>query len=444
MSAPAASPSDASFSPAIERALLGLDALAAQAVGLSDPNPRVACRLLLADGRVFEGHTQQAGGPHAEVMALRAAHAAGAVTQGATALVTLEPCSHHGRTPPCCDALIAAGIARVVVALQDPNPLVSGRGLARLRAAGVQVDVLPADHPLAVQTQELNIGFISRMVRGRPWVRLKMAASLDGTTALANGASQWITGPQARADGHAWRKRAGAVLTGIGTVEADDPKLDVRLVPTQRQPMRVVVDSRLALKPTAQLFNVPGPVLVYTTANPDDCNGTDGQSVAGLPQEPLQPLQGPGAARVGDMATRWQQLTDVGATVIRTPVSGPQQKTDLPALLADLARREVNELHLEVGHKLGGSFLREGLVDELLLYMAPRLLGPGAGLAHIGPFESLTQSLDWQFTDVSRVGADLRILARRAGGWPAADASHLATASSASDPATSARPAAAA
>lgn len=417
MSAPAASPSDASFSPAIERALLGLDALAAQAVGLSDPNPRVACRLLLADGRVFEGHTQQAGGPHAEVMALRAAHAAGAVTQGATALVTLEPCSHHGRTPPCCDALIAAGIARVVVALQDPNPLVSGRGLARLRAAGVQVDVLPADHPLAVQTQELNIGFISRMVRGRPWVRLKMAASLDGTTALANGASQWITGPQARADGHAWRKRAGAVLTGIGTVEADDPKLDVRLVPTQRQPMRVVVDSRLALKPTAQLFSVPGPVLVYTTADPD------------------------ASARSRTVATRWQQLTDVGATVIRTPVSGPHQKTDLPALLADLARREVNELHLEVGHKLGGSFLREGLVDELLLYMAPRLLGPGAGLAHIGPFESLAQSLDWQYTDVSRVGADLRILARRAGGWPAADADHPVTAPSVSAASTSDRPA---
>lgn len=441
MPAPAASPSDAAFNPAIERALLGLNELAAQAVGLSDPNPRVACRLLLADGRVFEGHTQQAGGPHAEVMALRAAQAAGAATQGATALVTLEPCSHHGRTPPCCDALIAAGVARVVVALQDPNPLVSGRGLARMRAAGVQVDVLPTDHPLAVATHELNIGFISRMVRGRPWVRLKMAASLDGTTALANGASQWITGPEARADGHAWRKRASAVLTGIGTVEADDPKLDVRLVPTQRQPMRVVVDSRLALKPTAQLFNVPGPVLVYTTADPDDGNGADGQPFAVPPQEALHPLGGPGAARVGGMATRWQQLADAGATVIRLPVSGPQQKTDLAALLANLAQREVNELHLEAGHKLGGSFLREGLVDELLLYMAPRLLGPGAGLAHIGPFESLAQSLDWQFTDVSRVGADLRILARRAGGWPAAEADHPVAAPSVSGTSTSDRPA---
>lgn len=382
----------------VETALQGLNDLAARAIGLSDPNPRVACRLLLLDGRVFDGFTQEAGGPHAEVMALRAAQAAGASTQGATALVTLEPCSHHGRTPPCSDAFIDAGIARVVVALQDPNPLVSGRGLARMRAAGMQVDLLPTDHPLAVETTELNIGFISRMVRGRPWVRLKMAASLDGTTALANGASQWITGPQARADGHAWRKRASAVLTGIGTVEADNPRLDVRLVPTQRQPMRVVVDSRLALQPTAQLFSVPGPVLVYTTANP------------------TEPANGPAVAE------RWQQLTGAGATVMRLPVSGPQQKTDLHALLTDLARREVNELHLEAGHKLGGSFLREGLVDELLLYMAPRLLGPGAGLAHIGPFDSLAQSLDWQFTDMSRVGADLRILARRAGGWPAASA----------------------
>lgn len=429
----------------VETALQGLNDLAARAIGLSDPNPRVACRLLLVDGRVFEGHTQQAGGPHAEVMALSAAQAGGAVTQGATALVTLEPCSHHGRTPPCCDAFIEAGIARVVVALQDPNPLVSGRGLARLRAAGIQVDLLPTDHPLAIETTELNIGFISRMLRGRPWVRLKMAASLDGTTALANGASQWITGPEARADGHAWRKRAGAVLTGIGTVEADDPRLDVRLVPTQRQPMRVVVDSRLALQATAQLFSVPGPVLVYTTAQPDDGNATDGQLVTPSPSAaPTPPLGGPDTARVGSTATRWQQLTEAGATIIPLQVSGPKQKTDLSALLADLALREVNELHLEVGHKLGGSFLREGLVDELLLYMAPRLLGPGAGLAHIGPFESLAQSLDWQYTDVRRVGPDLRILARRAGGWPAADACHLATASSASDPATSARPAAAA
>jgi diaminohydroxyphosphoribosylaminopyrimidine deaminase/5-amino-6-(5-phosphoribosylamino)uracil reductase len=407
----------------IEHALQGLTELASQAIGLSDPNPRVACRLLLADGRVFEGHTQQAGGPHAEIMALRAAQAAGADVKGATALVTLEPCSHHGRTPPCCDAFIKAGIARVVVALQDPNPLVSGRGLARMRAAGIQVDLLPTDHPLAVETTELNIGFISRMVRGRPWVRLKMAASLDGTTALANGASQWITGPQARADGHAWRKRASAVLTGIGTVEADDPKLDVRLVPTQRQPMRVVVDSRLALKPTAQLFSVPGPVLVYTTVDPGDCKATDGQSVAQSPTEQPPPLGRPGTTMAGGLPAQWQQLINAGATVIPLPVSGAKQKTDLSALLADLATREVNELHLEAGHKLGGSFLREGLVDELLLYMAPRLLGPGAGLAHIGPFDSLAQSLDWQFTNVRRVGPDLRILARRMSGEPNPSAS---------------------
>ena len=387
--------------PVTEQALAGLDHLAQQSFGLSDPNPRVACRLLVAGGRVFDGHTQQAGGPHAEVMALRAARAANADLQGATALVTLEPCSHHGRTPPCCDALIDAGVTRVVVALPDPNPLVGGQGLARLRAAGVQVDVLPTTHPLARASAELNIGFISRMVRGRPWVRLKMAASLDGTTALANGASQWITGPDARADGHGWRKRAGAVLTGIGTIEADNPRLDVRLVPTQRQPVRVVVDSHLALRPDAHLFQTPGPVWVYTTASPAseplDTDAANDDSIT--------------------IAQRWQRLTAAGATVITAPTNGPANKTDLPALLADLARREINELHVEAGHKLAGSFLREGLVDELLLYVAPRLLGPGAGLAHIGPFDSLTQSLDWHYTDVRQVGADLRILARRVGGW---------------------------
>ncbi|HRK38371.1 MAG TPA: bifunctional diaminohydroxyphosphoribosylaminopyrimidine deaminase/5-amino-6-(5-phosphoribosylamino)uracil reductase RibD [Burkholderiaceae bacterium] len=392
---------------ATEQALAGLDRLAELAVGLSDPNPRVACRLLLADGRVFEGHTQAAGGPHAEVMALRAARAADADLKGATALVTLEPCSHHGRTPPCCDALIAAGVSRVVVALPDPNPLVGGQGLARLRAAGVQVDVLPPTHPLAVASAELNIGFISRMVRGRPWVRLKMAASLDGTTALANGASQWITGPDARANGHGWRKRAGAVLTGIGTIEADNPRLDVRLVPTQRQPVRVVVDSHLALRPDAHLFQTPDPVWVYTTATVNSANASTATDASDEAADQA----------ATEVAQRWQRLTAAGASVITAPTSGPARKTDLPALLADLAKREINELHVEAGHKLAGSFLRDGLVDELLLYMAPRLLGPGAGLANIGPFESLQQSLDWHYTDVRQVGTDLRILARRVGGW---------------------------
>lgn len=369
----------------MEQALNGLNGLASQAIGLSDPNPRVACRLLLASGQVFESFTQQAGGPHAEIMALRAAQAAGAEVHGATALVTLEPCSHHGRTPPCCDALIAAGVARVVVAQQDPNPLVSGRGLARLRAAGVQVDVLPASHPLAVATRALNIGFFSRMERGRPWVRLKVAASLDGTTALSNGVSQWITGPAARADGHAWRKRASAVLTGMGTVAEDNPRLDVRLVDTARQPWRVVIDSRLEIDPDARVLQAPGTALVYTALDTGDA---------------------------ADPAVRARRaaLAAQGTTVVTCAEAG-RVKVDLTALLQDLAQREVNELHVEAGHKLNGSLLRAGLVDELLVYLAPKLLGPGAGLAQIGPLTTLDDGLAWHFTEALMVGPDLRVRA---------------------------------
>ncbi len=363
----------------LDNALQGLNELATQAVGLSDPNPRVACRLLLTDGRVFEGFTQEAGGPHAEVMALRAAQAAGASTQGATALVTLEPCSHHGRTPPCCDALIAAGVARVVVAQTDPNPRVNGQGVARMREAGLVVDVLPASHPLAVATHELNIGFFSRMERGLPWVRMKVAASLDGTTALDNGVSQWITSTEARTDGHAWRRRASALLTGVGTVLADDPRLDVRLVPTQRQPLRVVVDSRLDMPASARILQPPGEVLVYAAlAAPAD-----------------------------------HALALGGATVVSLPET-EREKVDLPAVLRDLAQRGMNELHVEAGHKLNGSFLRAGLVDELLVYLAPKLMGPGAGLAALGPFTAMDQALPWAYTDVASVGPDLRLRLRRA------------------------------
>jgi len=355
-----------------------------QAIGLSDPNPRVGCFIADASGRTLgAGHTQQAGGPHAEVMALRAAQAAGFDVRGATAYVSLEPCSHHGRTPPCCDALIAAGVAHVVIALADPNPLVGGQGIARLRAAGVQVTVLPADDPTALATRELNIGFLSRMVRGTPWVRLKVAGSLDGRTALSNGASQWITSPEARADGHAWRKRAGALLTGIGTVLEDDPRLDVRLVPTERQPVRVVVDSRLEIAPTARILQPPGAVWVYTAADPTES------------------------------AARRSALQALGTTVIDCP--SPNGKVDLAALLRDLARREINELHVEAGHKLNGSFLRESLVDELLLYLAPKLLGEGAGLAALGPYRTLSQAPGFEFVDVERVGPDLRLRARPPG-----------------------------
>jgi diaminohydroxyphosphoribosylaminopyrimidine deaminase/5-amino-6-(5-phosphoribosylamino)uracil reductase len=373
MPAPAPAP-DAAFPPADVAAMREALAQAEQAVGLTDPNPRVGCVLVGAQGQRVAGHTQAAGEAHAEVMALRAAAAAGWNPRGATAYVTLEPCSHHGRTPPCCDALIAAGVTRVVIGAQDPNPLVAGRGIERLRAAGIAVQ----SGLLADASRELNIGFFSRMLRGRPWVRMKIAASLDGRTALPDGRSQWITGTAARTDGHAWRRRAGAVLTGVGTVREDDPRLDVRLVPTARQPLRVVIDSRLETPTEARILPAPGAVLVY----------------AAQPQ-----------------AERARALQAQGAEIALKP--GPTGKVDLAAVLADLAARGVNELHVEAGHKLNGSFLREGLVDELLVYLAPTLLGQGREMAAFGPLAQLDDAVRWRFTAVDRVGEDLRLMARR-------------------------------
>jgi diaminohydroxyphosphoribosylaminopyrimidine deaminase/5-amino-6-(5-phosphoribosylamino)uracil reductase len=313
-------------------------------------------------------------------MALRDAQARGNSVRGATAYVTLEPCSHQGRTGPCCDALIAAGIHKVVATNTDPNPLVAGQGFAKLRAAGVDVEVLPPDDPLAVQSRELNIGFFSRMIRKTPWVRIKIAASLDGATALNNGNSQWITSPSARTDGHAWRARACAVLTGIGTVLADNPKLDVRLVPTPRQPNLVVVDSQLETPLDAHLFIAGRPLFIYTSSLND---------------------------------AKKHALEARGATVIHMP--GLNNKVDLAGMLRDLARREINELHVEAGHKLNGSLIREGLVDEFLVYMAPKLMGPGAGMAHLGPFTELSQAIPLRFRSAEMIGPDLRIIARTPG-----------------------------
>ncbi len=351
--------------------------LAGQAAWITSPNPAVGCVVTAPDGRVLgEGHTQQAGGPHAEAMALRDAQARGHDVRGATAWVTLEPCAHTGRTGPCCDALVAAGIARVVASLGDPNPQVGGQGFERLRAAGVEVETGPG----AEVAREQNIGFFSRMVRGTPWVRMKVAASLDGTTALDNGASQWITSELARTDGHAWRARASALLTGIGTVLEDDPRLDVRLVDTPRQPALAVVDSRLELPLDAKLLQPKRPLWVYTAS-------TDTERRAAL------------EAR--------------GATVI--PLPGPGGKVDLAALLKDLGTRGVNELHVEAGHKLNGSLVREGLVDEFLVYLAPRLLGAGRGMAAFGPLQALAQGVALRFVSTEAVGPDLRIVARVTG-----------------------------
>ena len=351
------------------------------------PNPAVGCLLIDLNGTLLgQGHTQRAGGPHAEIMALRDAQAQGHPVIGATAYVTLEPCSHHGRTGPCCDALIAAGIKKVVASIADPNPLVSGQGFERLRAAGVEVEVLATDDPLAIESRELNIGFFSRMVRKTPWVRMKVAASLDGTTALLNGASQWITSPAARADGHAWRARACAVLTGIGTVLHDSPRLDVRLVETPRQPHGVVVDSDLRTPVDAPLFIAGRAVFIYAAAQ----NGI-----------------------------RKAALEAAGATVIYLPDNrsdgSPTDKVDLAAMMRDLGNREINELHVEAGHKLNGSLIREGLVDEFLIYLAPKLVGEGAGMADFGPLTELAGALPLEFKSTAMVGPDLRILARVTG-----------------------------
>ena len=349
-------------------------ALAEQAIGLSDPNPRVGCVITDSQGRVIgSGHTQRAGEAHAEVMALRDAQARGNDVKGATAYVTMEPCSHHGRTPPCCDALIHAGLGRVVAALADPNPQVAGQGLARLRAAGIATECGLLDEP----AREVNIGFFSRMLRGRPFVRLKAAASLDGRTALPDGQSQWITAEAARRDGHAWRRRAGAVLTGIGTVRDDDPRLDVRLVETQHQPLRVVVDSRLETPVDARLLAAPGKVLIYAAQpNPE----------------------------------REAALAAAGAEVLFKP--GASAKVDLMALLLDLGARGINELHVEAGHKLNGSLVKAGLVDEYLIYLAPKLLGLGREIAAFGPLHSLDEAVELQWREIAQVGDDLRLLAR--------------------------------
>ncbi|WP_310643936.1 bifunctional diaminohydroxyphosphoribosylaminopyrimidine deaminase/5-amino-6-(5-phosphoribosylamino)uracil reductase RibD [Limnohabitans sp.] len=351
-------------------------ALAREALFLTSPNPRVGCVIVSPQGVVLgSGHTQRAGEAHAEVMALRDAQTKGQTVTGATAYVTLEPCSHQGRTGPCCDALIQAGLTRVVVAAGDPNPQVAGQGIARLRAAGVEVEV----GLLEDEAHELNIGFFKRMTQGTPWVRLKIAASLDGQTALENGVSQWITAEPARQDGHAWRARACAALTGIGTVLEDDPQLDVRAVPTPRQPTLVVMDSKLETPLAAKLFAPQRPVWIYCAI---------------------------------DLPERRAALEAQGAQVICLP--NPQGKVDLAAMLKDLGSRQINEVHVEAGHKLNGSLLRADLVDEFLVYLAPQLIGQGRGMTNLGPLTQLSDAKPLHFHEVTQIGPDLRILARPA------------------------------
>ena len=366
------------LSPNDHRLLLQAIKLAEGSIGLSEPNPRVGCVLRDAQGQpAGEGFTQQAGGPHAEVMALRQAAAAGRSLAGGTAWVSLEPCAHHGRTPPCADALIAAGLHRVVVACTDPYAQVAGQGIARLLAAGITVDLAEPSATLNA-ARELNIGFFSRVQRQRPWVRMKIAASLDGRTALSDGSSQWITSEAARADGHRWRRRAGAVLTGIGTVRDDDPRLDVRGFDIAQQPLRVVLDSGFTTPPTARLLQGPGRTLVVGARNE---------------------------------ALRMARLQDAGAELLL--LADEQGRVDLPALLSKLATDGVNELHVEAGATLNAALLQTGLVDELLVYLAPKLLGPGRDIAALPALQQLSQAIALRFEDVYRVGDDICLRARQ-------------------------------
>ncbi|HVK54299.1 MAG TPA: bifunctional diaminohydroxyphosphoribosylaminopyrimidine deaminase/5-amino-6-(5-phosphoribosylamino)uracil reductase RibD [Burkholderiales bacterium] len=344
--------------------------LAAKGLHTTSPNPRVGCVIVKQGQIIGEGWHERAGQSHAEVIALQAA---GANAKGATAYVTLEPCSHFGKTPPCADALIGAGINRVVAAMTDPNPLVSGRGLEKLRAASVEVDV----GILADQARELNIGFVSRMERGRPWVRTKLAASLDGKTALMNGASQWITGEDARRDGHRWRARSCAMLTGIGTVLGDDPRLTVHMVNTSRQPVRIVVDSRLDIPLSAQILQGAGTIV----------------------------------ATISSDELKAQQLRDAGAEILHLPAW--EDKVDLSAVMRELTLRGINEVTVEAGAKLNASLLQAGLVDEIVLYQAPVLLGDAArGLFALPEMLALSEKVELRIHDVRMIGQNVRIIAR--------------------------------
>ncbi|MBB5020174.1 diaminohydroxyphosphoribosylaminopyrimidine deaminase/5-amino-6-(5-phosphoribosylamino)uracil reductase [Chitinivorax tropicus] len=339
----------------------------------TSPNPSVGCVLVKAGVVIGQGHTLAAGQDHAEIQALKDCHARGLSAQGATAYVTLEPCSHFGRTPPCADRLVEAGVVRVVAALGDPNPQVSGRGLARLRSAGVVTQV----GLLADAARHHHRGFLSRMERGRPWLRVKLAASLDGKTALWNGASQWITGEAARQDVHRLRAGACAMLTGIGTVLADDPRLTARIDQVSRQPARVVVDSQLRTPPSAKLLDGGQAFIIHASTD----------------------------------VKRMADLQDAGASLQALPTS--TGRVDLNALLTWMGQQGWNEVLVEAGPALSGALIQAGLVDELVLYLAPMLLGHQAhGLVDWPPLSSLTERVDLTWVDQRMIGADLRLIAQ--------------------------------
>jgi diaminohydroxyphosphoribosylaminopyrimidine deaminase/5-amino-6-(5-phosphoribosylamino)uracil reductase len=343
------------------------------------PNPRVGCVFVREGVAIAEGFHAKAGEGHAEVQAIVDAKTRGVCLKDSTAYVTLEPCAHHGRTGPCAEALVAAGVKRVVAAVLDPNPLVAGKGMAILQAAGIET----THNVLLEQARWINRGFFSRMERKRPWVRLKVASSADGISALSNGVSQWITGEQARLDGHHLRAQACAVLSGIGTVKADNPQLNVRGIDTDRQPLKVIVDSKLEISPNALLLQT-GRVLIAHTE----------------PEAPAWLNTHPNAANIEAL----------NVAPVAAGLHAGKVKTDLLRLLQELAQRGINELHLEAGFGLNGSFLQAGLVDEIVQYIAPRFLGPGQGLFRLPELDALPAYVDWAIQSFEQIGQDLRIV----------------------------------
>lgn len=344
--------------------------LAEKGLYSTSPNPRVGC-VIVRDGKIVgSGWHVKTGQPHAEINAL---NIAGGAAQGATVYLTLEPCSHYGRTHPCAEALIRAKVAKVIIAMQDPNPLVAGKGTSLLKQSGINVLV----GLMGEWAKDLNVGFVSRMTNNRPWVRMKIAASLDGKTALNNGVSQWITGEAARHDGHRLRARSCAVLTGIGTVLEDDPQLSVRFIETPRQPLRIIIDSRLKIPTTARVLRGGGELIFTTTDNKE----------------------------------RISALKEVGAHPIILP--NEKGKIDLAGLMQILADFEINELLVEAGNRLSGAFIREGLVDELIIYLAPHLIGNRAmGMLQLPELTDLSEKYNLKIKDLRMVGKDIRIMSR--------------------------------
>lgn len=347
--------------------------LAGKCSVLTSPNPKVGC-VIVKDGEIIgEGYTQPVGGNHAEIEALNDVMRRGKDCRDATVYVTLEPCSHHGRTPPCVEALISAGVKKVVAAIEDPNVRVAGKGFRKLKAAGIDV----ACGILSGPAREMNRGFLSRFERNRPWVRMKVAASLDGKTALANGESQWITSEAARKDGHEWRMRADAIMTGIGTVIKDNPRLNVRLPEVVRQPIRIVVDSQLKTPLDARVLDEGGDTWIFS---------------ANASPYKIEALQKKGVAV-------YSVINDTG-------------RVDLADMMSVLAEKEINEVHVESGATLNGALIQGGFVDEMLIYLAPCFLGTGRNMVSLNDINSLSDKLSFQFHELSSIGNDIRIIAR--------------------------------